>query len=123
MRKWRPCGSKRGPASRPRKTRARLGYDTPDGGRRALWAFVMLLGYSRAMYVEFVPAITSPAFIECHLNAFNYFGGVPRNCLHDNARVVILDRGRGGQPNWNRQLLDFSNRLGFAPRVCRPYRA
>ena len=33
-----------------------------------------------------------PTFIRCHLNAFDYFVGVPRRCLYDNAKVVVLER-------------------------------
>ena len=52
----------------------------------------MILGWSRAIYVEFVRRADVVTFIRCHLNAFDYFGGVPRRCLYDNAKLVVLGR-------------------------------
>ena len=78
----------------------------------------MVLGWSRAIYVEFVRRADVATFMGCHLRAFEYFGGVPRRCLFDNATAVAL-----GRPEWNRRMLDLSLRAGFEMRLCRPYRA
>ncbi|OUN31127.1 IS21 family transposase, partial [Faecalibacterium sp. An77] len=40
--------------------------------------FVMILGYSRAKYIEFVKRCDLRSMERCMLNAFQYFGGVPR---------------------------------------------
>lgn len=71
-------------------------YMAENGRRRRMWAFVMVLGWSRAIYVEFVRRADVRTFIRCHLNAFEYFGGVPRRCLYDNAKVVVLERDEEG---------------------------
>ena len=63
------------------------------------------------------------AFIQCHVNAFEYLGGVPRRCLYDNAKVVTLGRDEERQPIWNQRMLDFALRVGFEVRLCQPYRA
>ena len=73
--------------------------------------------------MEFVRRADVASFIQCHVNAFEYFGGVPQRCLYDNAKVVILGRDQEGRAEWNRRMLDFSLRAGFEMRVCRPYRA
>ena len=66
-----------------------------DGrNRHRIWVFVMTLGWSRACYVELVRRADTAAFIQCHANAFEYLGGVPRRCLYDNAKVVTLGQGR-----------------------------
>ena len=78
-------------------------YVSQDGRKRRLWAFVMLLGWSRAIYVEFVRRADVPTFMGCHLRAFEYFGGVPRRCLYDKAKVVVLGRDEEGRPEWNRR--------------------
>ena len=83
----------------------------------------MVLGWSRAIYVEFVRRADVATFIRCHLNAFDYFGGVPRRCLYDNAKVVVLGRDDDGRAQWNERMLDFARRVGFELRLCRPYRA
>lgn len=98
-------------------------YRTADGKERRVWAFVMVLSWSRAMYVEFVSRPTTETFIRCHLNAFAKFGGLPKTCLYDNTKLVVQRRDATGEPVWNRQFLDFALRLGFDVRLCRPYRA
>ena len=98
-------------------------YVDDKGRKRRVWAFVMVLSWSRAIYVEFVRRADTASFIQCHVNAFEYLGGIPRRCLYDNAKVVTLGRDEEGRTEWNRRMLDFSLRLGFELRLCRPYRA
>lgn len=98
-------------------------YATADGRTRQVWVFVMVLSWSRAIYVECVARADEAAFLRCHLNAFAAFGGIPRTCLYDNTKLVVLERDAEGEPVWHRAFLDFSRRLGFSPRLCRPYRA
>ena len=83
----------------------------------------MVLSWSRACYVELVRRAGTAAFIQCHVNAFEYLGGVPRRCLYGNAKVVTLGRDEDGQVEWNLRMLDFARRMGFEMRPCRPYRA
>ena len=83
----------------------------------------MVLSWSRAIYVEFVRRADTASFIQCHVNAFDYLGGVPRRCLYDNAKVVTLGRDEEGRIVWNRRILDFALRLGFELKLCQPYRA
>jgi len=98
-------------------------YRTADGKVRRVWGFVMVLSWSRAIYVEFISRPTTETFIRCHLNAFAKFGGIPKTCLYDNTKLVVLSRDATGAPMWNRQFLDFALRLGMDVRLCRPYRA
>ncbi len=98
-------------------------YVGADGRKHRLWAFVMVLGWSRAIYVEFVRRADVASFMQCHVNAFEYFGGAPQRCLYDNAKVVVLGRDASGRPEWNQRMLDMSLRMGFELRVCQPYRA
>ena len=100
-----------------------LSYIGEDGKRHRVWVFVMTLGWSRACYVELVRKADTAAFIQCHVNSFEYLGGVPRRCLYDNAKVVTLGRDENGQVDWNRRMLDFALRVGFEIRLCQPYRA
>ena len=48
---------------------------------------------------------------------------MPRRCLYDNAKVVVLGRDDDGRAQWNGRILDFTRRVGFEMRLCRPYRA
>ena len=100
-----------------------LAYIGQDGRKHRIWVFVMTLGWSRACYVELVRRADTAAFIQCHVNAFEYLGGVPRRCLYDNAKVITLGRDEEKRPVWNRRMLDFALRVGFEARLCQPYRA
>ncbi len=90
-----------------------------------LSAFVATMGYSRVSYVEYVSDEKVDTLIRCHMNAFKYFGGVPKEALYDNMRTVITKRnayGRG-KHKFNEQFRDFAKHCGFEMKVCKPYRA
>jgi len=97
-------------------------YQLPDGGTRHVWGFALVLSWSRAIYVEFVPRADTVAFIQCHLHAFEHFGGMPERCLYDNTKTVVVDRNPDGSPLFNSRFLDFALRLGFRIKLCHPYR-
>ncbi len=92
----------------------------PDGTTHTVFAFVMVLGYSRAMYVEFVEERTLEAFMDCHIHAFDYLGGVPKEILYDCMKQVIIGR-QSGRPVFNIEFSRFSNHYEFHPRLCPPY--
>ena len=50
------------------------------------------------------------------------WGGVPRRCLYDNAKVITLGKDEEKRPIWNQRMLDFALRVGFEARLCRFYR-
>ncbi|PMZ49137.1 IS21 family transposase, partial [Pseudomonas sp. FW306-2-11AC] len=52
------------------------------------------------------------------LNAFLYFGGVPKEVLTDNMKTVVAGR-EAGKVIWNAQFADFAVEMGFVPKVCR----
>ena len=93
------------------------------GRQRRLYAFVMTLGWSRAMYLEFTLSADAAWWLRCHLHAFHYFDGVPREVLHDNLKTAVLSRTADGKIHWHPRYLDFAHYYGFSPRACRPYRA
>lgn len=94
-----------------------------QGRQRRLYGFVMTLGWSRAMYLEFTVSMEAAWFLRCHLHAFHYFGGIPREILHDNLKTAVLDRDTEGTIHWHPRYLDFADYYGFRPRACQPYRA
>jgi transposase len=93
--------------------------------RERLAAFVATLGFSRATYVEYVTDERIETLIACHINAFEFFGGLPRELLYDNVKTVVLKRdGYGpGVHRFHPGLWDLAKHYGFQPRLCRPYRA
>jgi len=84
--------------------------------------FVMVLGFSRAIYVEFTMDETLPTLIACHEHAFAWFGGITEEILYDNPRTIVLDRATANA-RINPKFEDFCRYYGYAPRLCRPYRA
>ena len=91
-----------------------------------LSAFVATMGYSRASYVEYVNNERVETLIRCHMNAFNYFGGVPKEALYDNMKTMITKRNAYGvgKHKFNEQFRDFAEKhCGMKLRVCKPYRA
>lgn len=101
-----------------------FGSITEDGIKLKLYGFVFVLGYSRAMYVEFATSQVTESLLLCHLNAFEYLGGYPKEILYDNMKTVILEyETKLGGYHWNTKFLDFAGYYGFLPRVCWPYRA
>ena len=90
-----------------------------------LLAFVATLGCSRASFVRFTTDEGADTVGACLIQAFEYFGGVPREVLFDNAKSVIITRDAYGigRHRFHAGLLDLANAYGFTPRVCRPYRA
>lgn len=90
-----------------------------------LSAFVATMGYSRTSYVEYVTDEKVETLISCHINAFKYFGGVPKEGLYDNMRTVITKRNAYGfgKHKFNEQFRDFAKHCGMELKVCKPYRA
>ncbi|MCW5852623.1 MAG: IS21 family transposase [Anaerolineae bacterium] len=93
------------------------------GRQRQLYAFVMTLGWSRTMYLEFTVSADLAIFLRCHVHAWHYFGGVPRQVLHDNLKTAVIDRDGEGAVHFHPRYLDFADYYGFSPRACQPYRA
>ncbi len=92
------------------------------GQSRKLSCFALVLGYSRVLYAEFTVSEDLPTLVQCHLNAFRYVGGVPREILYDQMKTVVLSWSPS-HIEWNPQFADFAKTFGFDPRLCRPRRA
>lgn len=100
-----------------------MGTVEVDGKTKKLFCFNMILGYSRMKYVEFTLSIDTQTLIQCHLNAFEYFGGFTQEILYDNMKQVVIKRAlKSSDSKWNSQFEDFFKCFGFIPRLCRPYR-
>ena len=90
---------------------------------KKLYCFLMILGYSRMRYIEFVTDMSTDTLIRCHVNAFRYFNGYPEEILYDNMKQVVIKRlMKQEESTLNRQFEDFAGFYGFKPILCRPYR-
>jgi transposase len=86
--------------------------------RRRLSFFLMVLCYSRLMYLAFTVSQKMEFFLACHENAFTAFGGVPSRIMVDNLKSAVLQRLVGAAPVFNPKYLDFSRHCGFEISPC-----
>lgn len=87
------------------------------GGTRQLWAFVMVLSYSRAMWAELVIDLSAISLRRSLVRACSYFGGATRQWLFDNPKIVVLER-HGDAVRYHPELLALAAELCVAPRLC-----
>ena len=88
---------------------------------RPLWAFVVVLSYSRRLFLRFFPGASMPFFVRGHVEAFAEFGGVPRVLLYDNLKSAVLER-RGDAIHFHPTLLELAAHYRFEPRPVAPAR-
>ena len=86
--------------------------------RRRLSFFVMVLCYSRMLYLEFTVSQSLEHFLACHQNAFDFFGSVPKKIMVDNLKSAVLRRVLGRPPVFNPRYLDFAHHYGFTIAPC-----
>jgi transposase len=89
--------------------------------KRALSCFVMVLGWSRAVFACFTLDQTLESFVRCHVRAFEALGGVPRALLYDNLKTAVLER-QGDLIRFHPRLLELAGHYHFATKPCAPYR-
>lgn len=97
-------------------------FRLPWGKRHAL---LVVLGYSRFLWLRFFRRQTMGTVFEGLEAAFAQFGGVPTELLFDQMKAVITldERAYGGRVTENAEFLRFAHHWGFRVRACRPYRA
>ena len=98
-----------------------FGWVGTGRARRPLSCFVMVLSWSRAIHALFTLDQTMESFVRGHLEAFGYYGGVPRAVLYDNLKSAVLSR-RGDAIQFHPRLLELCGHYHYAPRPCAPGR-
>lgn len=81
--------------------------------------FSYILGFSRRHYIDFTLTRDFYTLIRRHQDAFTYFGGVPKECLYDNEKTVVL-RWEAGKPVFNPSFTAFITHYNCRPIACRP---
>jgi transposase len=90
--------------------------ELPRSQWKGIYAFVMVLGYSRSPFVYFTNAMSSGTLLQCHQMAFKHFTGIPQTVLYDNMKTAWVFRQEQWHPN--SRLLAFASFCGFAPKRC-----
>lgn len=92
-----------------------FGHVTIGRARRPVMAFVMVLSYSRKIFLRFYLNQQMTNFLRGHEAAFTAFHGTPRVCLYDNLKSAVLER-QGDAIRFNPDLLEFAAHYRFEPR-------
>jgi len=98
-------------------------YDEVKKRWMKLYCFLIQLGYSRTLYIEFFDDMKLNNFLQGHLNGFDYFGGYTKDILYDNLKSVVIKRAlRAKDSKFNKGFMDFAGYYGFQPILARPYK-
>jgi len=92
------------------------------GERVKAFVFVATLGYSRRTFARIYPTLRQRHWLEGLEAALRHFGGVPEECVVDNAKALVL-RWEGDRPRFHPEFEAFCRHWGMKARACRPYRA
>ena len=92
-----------------------FGHLSIGRAKRPLMAFVMVLSYSRQVFLRFTLDARAASFAAGHVAAFERFSGSPRVLLYDNLKSAVLER-KGRTIRFNPQLLALAAHYRFEPR-------
>jgi len=101
----------------------RVEFTDEPGAEHKVWLFAMVLGHSRYLWGQYVMHQDLGTVLRCHIEAFEHFGGVPREILYDRMKTAVLGEAAAGPIVYNDKLLKCGAHYGFLPRACQPYRA
>jgi len=87
-----------------------------EGKDQKIYAFVMILGYSRKPFVLFTRDMKSSTLLQAHFAAFAFFNGIPKEILYDNMKTAWIY----ANTEWrvNSALLSLASNCGFKPLRC-----
>jgi len=90
-------------------------------GKSEVQCFSYILGFSRRQYIDFTVRRDFHSLIRRHQDAFQHYGGVPKECLYDNEKTIVL-RWECGRPVFNPAFTSFITHYNCKPIACRPGR-
>lgn len=88
-----------------------------NGGKLQVVCFSYVLGFSRRQYIDFMLRRDFFTLIRRHQDAFQYYGGVPHQCLYDSEKTVVL-RWEANKPIYNPAFLQFITHYDCKPVAC-----
>ncbi len=89
------------------------------GRERRVYALICSLPYSGASTAHFSLDMTAESFLEGHVRAFEWLGGVPRECVYDNLRSAVARR-EGDVITWNQRFVQLRGHYAFHATACTP---
>ena len=97
-------------------------YDPLTDRRRKTYIFSGRLRHSRDTYREIVFNQKQEVFFECHMHAFEYFGGIPEKIVPDNLKAAVI-KASFENPLINRVYQNLAEHYGFLISPCLPKKA
>lgn len=94
---------------------AHFSHMTIGRARRPLMAFVMVLSWSRRIFLRFFLDARMENFLRGHVGAFEAWGGLARVNLYDNLKSAVLER-QGDAIRFHPTILEFASHYHFEPR-------
>jgi len=85
--------------------------DPRTGKFRRVWAFVMVLAFSRHMFVRPTFSMSQSEWTAAHVEGFDYFGGVPRRLIPDNLKTGVI-KPDIYDPGLNRSYAELAEHYG-----------
>jgi transposase len=95
-------------------------YDPVTKKKRKAWVFSGRLNYSRIAWREIVFDQKQDTFFQCHIHAFDFFGGVPKVVVPDNLKAAVI-KSSHEDPLVNRAYRSLARHYGFRIDPCLPY--
>src|SRR5215211_1214917 len=89
------------------------------GRERRVYALVFSLPFSGAATAHFSFDMTIESFLEGHVRAFAWLGGVPRECVYDNLRSAVARR-ESDVVTWNPRFVQLRGHYAFHATACTP---
>lgn len=90
------------------------------GVRQKIHFFCMDLPQSDAPFVKAYPRETTEAFLDGHVSAFGFFGGVPMSILYDNTTIAVAKICGDGRRERTRAFTELVSHYLFQDRFGRP---
>jgi transposase len=94
------------------------GWIVENGIERKCQFFVMRLCYSKAMFVYPYERANLESFLDGHVRAFEYFGGVPRRIVCDNLKCAVIHVGKGQERRLTKWFRELRAWYLFETRFC-----
>ena len=82
--------------------------------------FVLDLPHSDGCFVKAYPAETTEAFLDGHVSAFAFLGGVPQSILYDNTKLAVARILGDGRRKRTRAFTELQSHYLFDDRFGRP---
>ena len=104
--------------------RAQVDFGEADiylgGVKTRIHYFCLDMPHSDAIFVKAYPAETTEAFLDGHVSAFAWLGGVPQSVLYDNTKIAVAKILGGGQRKRTKAFSELQSHYLFEDRFGRP---